>query len=227
MNNLNSAYSIFYNKRWREVFAYAGIATLCYVLKCIIFYVTPSPYSDVQFTLLAGIPYIGHALLILNEFRKMNLDAQHAVLPRMLAKTVSSESPANEKLINWWKLDDQEEINNTIIKKRNWWILLSGIFELCGFIVLIFIKELNFKWLYIIPPFVLIILGICINIITIRQTKKLVVKKENAYIDALSLFPNELVNETFLREKREEQALVLQQERLQRYERMEGKNDIR
>ena len=217
MNNLNGAYSISYNKRWREVFAYAGIATLCYVLKCIIFYVTISPYSDIQFTLLAAIPYACHAILILNEFRKMNLDKQHAILPRMLDKTVNLESAADKKLITWWKLDDQEEISKAIIQKRKYWILLSGIFELCGFVILVFIKDLSCKWAYILPPLILILLAICINIIAIKQSKKILVEKENAYIESLSLFPNELVNEAFLREKREEQALALQQERLQNY----------
>lgn len=217
MNNSNGAYSISYNKRWREIFVYAAFATLCYVLKCIIFYATSSSYSDIQFTLLAAIPYACHAILILNEFRKMNLDKQHSVLPRMLARTVSSESSSNEKLIKWWKLDDLEEINNIILKKRTYWILLSGILELCGFIIVAFIKDLSFKWAYILPPLILIILAICINIIAIRQSKKLLIEKENAYIDVLSLFPKELVNEAFLREKREEQTLALQQERLQNY----------
>ena len=217
MNNLCDTYSISYNKRWCEIFAYAVLATLCFIIKCIIFYATASLKSNIQFTLLALIPFVGHTLLIFYENHKMNREKQAAILTKILANTVSSESSANEKLINWWKLDDLAEINNQIIKKRKCWILLSTIFELCGFIILAFIKDLNFKWAYFLPPSVLIIIGSCINIITIRKNRKLLAKKESAYNDAISLFPGELVNEEFLREKREELSLVLQQERLQQY----------
>ena len=209
----DNVYELCFKRRFKE-FYYLGIwAVVSLLLEGIIFIATTpikeiNDYSVSFFMILTAVSTLSWGILMYLEEHSIKSAQKKEKINTPLCYPICGCSQSAQILKDWWKLDDLEHKMNHINTKRILWTIYG---LTCGFIkfaLLLFVKDLSYQWAYMMIYIGLAILSSIDILVRFIKCKKIKSKKSLLFPEIQNLFPEESINDAFLRKERARSAVI-------------------